>query len=579
LRVKIKDGQIIMKKNEQSTSPRKFHWPSAVLAGALFLLIGVAICVLIYATKTEPASASRPLTQLEHDLIRGGFAAVVVVGLILVLLARRLGQLPIARVLKPAMKVGAVILVVGACLMYFYTARGLTRRHYLNFHDMFHYFLGCKYHEETGYYEFYRCLLKADAESEHPHWRPKDRARDLNTYAFTNVRESIENANCDGFTADRWNELKHDVDLFKRYSHRKVVTDHGYNGTPFSARVAGSLANLFTVEYESLPTAVFFDVMGLCLLFAVLSWGFGWRIAFLCALFHAVNFSDFYFHVSFFRYWWLVTLGISLAFLYKNRYGPAAVFMTASAMLNVFPLMFFGGIGLKVIHSLATRRKIAPPHKVFITWTVIATIVFGGISLLHTRPIDRYGDFFEKMGRHSAKLTTTRSGFKYNFMYRGETTQDLAKISYEEKARDLTRIKTPYSILVGAILFVGMFLAFRLDDFKATIFLGFLLFFMLFSTVAYYYACASTLVMFWADDLRKNRGVLFVAFLFALLTLVHIAWQVSEFRGFVNNTVVTGIYTLYLGVVMIYLSVYTGLLGSAKEFVSGLFGALRKRSA
>ncbi|MCP4680046.1 MAG: hypothetical protein GY854_32055 [Deltaproteobacteria bacterium] len=517
-----------------------------------FVVIGVAVCALVYFTKSEPAVKPYPLNQIEHDCIRGTFAALTMVGLFVVLIVRSLESSELKHRLQLVLKAGAVILVVLASVMYFYSARGLTRRHYLNFHDLYHYFLGCKYYHEVEYNNFYACHLQADREKSKPRFRERDKVRDLNTYKKSRVKNIRESADCSSFSEERWDEFKRDTDVFGKHSSRRIILDHGYNGTPFSAFIAGGVAQLPEVNYQNLIFVTFIDILGLCILFAVVQWGFGWRIAFLFALFLMVNFADFYFHVSFFRYLWMVTLGIGLACLNKEKYGLSAVFLTASAMLNVFPLLFFAGIGLKLVYSLIKERTLKPRYRTFVVWAVIATIFFGGLSLMHERPIDRYKTFFSNMGMHSGLLTSTRTGFRYNFMFKGELTKEHPRYSYAEKKRDFEEIQIPYNIVVGLILILGAMLVLRLDDFRATVLAGFLLLFMLFSTVVYYYACASVLVLLWAKDINRKRGVGLIALLFGLMVVPYVLWWQTEYRMFINNTVLTAVFTLYLLVTFCY---------------------------
>jgi hypothetical protein len=82
---------------------------------------------------------------------------------------------------------------------------------------------------------------------------------------------------------------------------------------------------------------------------------------------------------------------------------------------------------------------------------------------------------------------------------------------------------------------------------------------MLFSTVAYYYACAALLVLIRAGELRRARGVLLTALLFALMAVDYVIWDTTRFRLFLDNTVLSGLFTIYLAVVLGVLARSTGL--------------------
>lgn len=555
---------------------RKEKLPRSLLAALFFLLLSAGLCALIWSTEVpEPRNESVPVTAFQSDGLRGVVAGVTVLGLLVVVALRRFRPKLLEGRLRTALKVAAVLLVIFGSLVYFYIPRGVARPEYLNHHDLYHYFLGLKYYPEVSYENFYACHLKADHERSRPRYRDRDAVRDLLTYEVRRAKDIRPRADCSHFTPERWREFNHDIDYFDRHMARTTLTDQGYNGTPFHALVAGAISQLPEVDRRGLIAATFVDVVGLCALFAVLSWAFGWEIAFLVALFQFANFADFYFHVSFFRYWWLITLGVGLACLHKKRYGAAAVFLVVSAMLNVFPLLFVTGIALKILVQLVRERRLAPHYKTFVAWAAAATVICGAASMVHDRPVERYDTFFSKMHVHSRLLSAKRIGFQYAFMYRGEITEQDRNTSYDRKERDLRDMRVVFRLIVGAILIFAAFVIVRLDDVQAAVLSGFLLFFLLFSTVAYYYASAAFLVLLWAGELRRSRGALLTALLFALMGVVYVAWEETRFREFVNNTVLTGIFTLYLAVVLAVLARSTGLARDAAAMVR----RLRKRPA
>ena len=546
-----------------------------------FVALGLGLCLLIYSTEIDPPPDAYDMTTMESDNLRGLVAGVTAAGLILLIAVRRLR--PALRPEAPNRWFNVVVaaLVILGSLTYFYVPRGVARSRYLNAHDLYHYFLGAKYYGEVGYNEYYGCHLRADQERRRPKYRARDRVRDLRDYRLRRVAEVRREADCSGFSEERWEEFRHDLDYLDRFSQRRVITDHGYNGTPFHALLASNFAELFEVDTRGLVLATFVDIMAVCLLFAVLVWGFGWPVTALFALFLFANIGDFYFHVSFSRYWWLLTLGSGLACLERQRYGAAAVLMVLSAMLNVFPLLFFAGLGVKMLFQLVRERRLEGKYKTFVTWAAGATVICAALSLTHDRPVERYQTFFSNMSRHSGLLTSTRTGFRYNFMYRGEVIEDDPHSSWSSKREDLVALYPVYIPLVGMILLLGALIALRLDDLRATVLSGFLLFFMLFSTVIYYYALASVLVLLWIRDLERRRGLVMLALLFATMGLVHIGWELSEYRRFLNTALLTFFFTFNLGVSLIVLAFSSGLFGPeswlGRRIVSPLWGALARR--
>ena len=523
-----------------------------------FIGMGVILCIVIAVTETQPHHGSPPSTQLEQDGLRGVSTVVGLIGLLAILAVRRWVNIKPLRFL---LKASAVTLVVFAGVSYFYTTRSLTRRHYLNFHDAFHYFLGCKYIEETGYNEFYNCYYKALKEREDRRYTPNMRIRNLHDYGYIRIKHAVENADCSKFSKARWEAFKTDSTLFADFLSDGATRDHGYNGTPLSAAVFGFVANIPKVTYENLVYLTFFDLFALSILFAVFTWGFGWRMGLLAALFHFVNFGDYYYHVSFFRYWWWVTLGVGITCLHKEKHGIAALFLVASAMLNVFPVLFIGALGIRILYTTVKERRLAPLHRTFLIWSVIGAIAFGGISLTNRNPIEQYEEFFDNMEQHSGLLTGTRAGFRYNFLFQGVTGEDFLKnpVNIREKYH-----RNRVAITISALLLLGLFslLIVRLDDAQAAIIGGFALLFFLFSTVRYYYALAPLLLLLWVNDIKTYRGILLCALLFFMMSVVHLAWWRTTFSPFVTNTLYTAMFTLYLGVIFVVLGKRSGLFSS-----------------
>jgi hypothetical protein len=414
----------------------------------LFLVLGVGISILISITDGSPTRNENDWSVYDNDAATGVIAGLVCLGLLLVVAIERFKSSLLSDGNKRILKVVAVLLVAAGASTYFYTARAVAQIRYPKTWDSYHYFLGAKYFRELGYNNLYACHVLADSQQRRPKYAPNDRIRDLENYRTIRVRQALQGAEevcSNAFSDERWEEFKRDTRLFDRYNIKRVINDHGYNGTPLHAVIAGGLAQIPEVTWENLVRVSFIDIIGLSIMFAVVVWAFGWKVAFLFALFFFTNFADRFGYIgaSYFRYQWMVTLGIGLALLKKEKYAASAVFITLSAMLNVFPLLFFSGIGAKIAHKFYKERRFDPNHKTFLIWAIGATLVFGGISLMQERNIHNYSQFLSNMSRHSALLTKSRIGFQYNFHFRGEIREDNPNTSFERKAEDLKKIRIP----------------------------------------------------------------------------------------------------------------------------------------
>lgn len=543
-----------------------FKQRGSLIWSSIFLVLGGFVCFIIYLYEADEGLRPPPfeLTPVEADYFMGVAAGLTALGLVALLIVRRVWSSGPPKWVSVTLKSAAVLVLVFGALSYFVAERSVAQRHYPKFHDLYHYFFGLKYYPEVGYNQLYNCHLKADGERQRPQIDDRERVRDLKTYRIRRAEELRSKAQCDTFSSERWQEFREDSEFFRRLAPRGVIRDHGYNGTPFHARIAGLIANIPEVTYANIVALTFVDIGGLCLMFAVAVWAFGWKAAFLFALFFFSNFADRFYYIgaSFFRYQWLVTLGIGLACLKKDKLRLAALLLTASAMLNVFPLFFLAGIGIKVLYQLLRTRKLESRYRTFVAWCVIGASLWGGVSLLHDRPLDRYQTFFSNMSMHSDLLTRSRIGFKYNFMFRGEYTSEAPNYSYARKRAEFERWPTQVAFftLLAIVLAWTTMLIFRLDDFRATVLAGFTLFFMLLGTVEYYYAVAAVLVLLWVDELHRRRGVLMLLLLFVLQAATFVVWWQSQYLRFMNNHVMTWYFTAYLLVVLVVLSFTSGLI-------------------
>ena len=463
------------------------------------------------------------------------------------------------------------ILVFIAGVTYFYGDRGISKLHYVKIYDSYHYLIGAKYYDELGYYGLYRCHLLADSEREDPRISSRTRVRNLETYEISDAKRELEKADRSGFSEERWKEFESDLSIFDSSSLiTSMLIDHGYNGTPFHSFLAGAVANSVKLDYEQLAKSTLIDIWAICIVCMLVFWAFGWQIGCLFSIFIFTNFADRFSFIgaSFFRYIWLATLVSGIAFMKKGWYKTSGFFITMSAMLNVFPILYFAGIGIKSLYQLIKERQLDKKYRHFIYSSIISAIILGVLSLTPKAGIKSYEVFWKNMSHHSGLMTSSRIGFQYNFLFKGEMTDDDTHYSYKTKAKDLAEIKLPYTILVGALLLSAFWISRRLNDVSATVFSGFLLFFMMFSTVRYYYASACLLVLLWHGKLSKRSGKLSLALLFLLMSITYYIWQETRFlKKFLNNNVMSGLFTIFLGFSLVYFSYSLGYMTKLRRLI------------
>ena len=532
-----------------------------LLLTGLLLVLPIPLCWLIFTMETPPITRSGYIgiegftyrTDYNHALM-GIVALVSSVAALVVALVNGSRAWLRSHLIRRLLTVATLALVTFGAVLYFYGSR-VARTHYPWFQDSYHYLLGPKYFAELGYDGLYGCHLQADAQRPQRRYADTDRVTDLTRDEAAYVRDVRASADCAEFSAERWEEFQRDVLFYDLTVRKQALRDRGYNGTPFHTVVAGTLANLVRVDYETVLGLTFIDLTAICLLLAAVSWVFGWRVGCVFALFVFTNFADRFNFIgaSFFRYIWFACLVLGLTLMKKERHGVAAVLMVAAAMLNVFPLLFFAGIGVKIVFEWWEHRRIDPKHRTFVIWAVAATLAFGVVSLAQRNPVSTYGKFLGAMRHHSRELTSMRVGFQYDFLFRGEILKSDAVVSYDDKADDLRRLRPVYYTLAGAVLILGVLVARRLDDLSATVLVGFLLFFLWFSTVSYYYAVTALLLLLWHRPEDRRVGLIFASILFGLTAGIYLLWYLTDNHlKFLNNTAMSTMLTVYVAGVLGY---------------------------
>ena len=544
------------------------------LGGALlFGLLGTVTSLLVLVFELDPSTAGKgsaaPTQTIELCLLLSAAAIATV------LAARAL----IARPLLSRVAVVALAFLTFACgLFYLYGQRGVARRHYAKFHDSFHYTLGAKYFREVGYLNFYDCAATAHSESQ-PRWpRGDEKIRDLRTYRMIPARQAIARTDCLSlFGGDRWREFKSDVVLFNRYkSVPRLLTDHGYNGSPTHTFFASHLANTFELSYASVTSLALIDVCAITAMLAIVAYAFGAPIGLLFAALFFVNFSDRFYFIggSMMRYVWLATLVSGISMLRLGRYRTAGVLMTSAGLLNVFPILFLLGVVVRAGHVLIRTRTLPRNYRRFIGAGVLTGLLGLGLGASHGNGANNYGEFLGFIGGHSQKLTSSRTGLRFVVLYRGQSTKDEKATSYRVKVRELLRA-APFLLAFGAaLLLAGIVLCLRLDDVEASCLLGFLAFFVIFGTVEYYYAATPILLLTFHKRWKTSRlGAIMVASPFALMVIALALWRDTQFLKFCNNTVMSAGILSLLCLTLVYLAREVGLVSNAKRIAAALLAS------
>ncbi|HEY5372858.1 MAG TPA: hypothetical protein VIK01_04190 [Polyangiaceae bacterium] len=272
------------------------------------------------------------------------------------------------RISKKTKRWVAIVLTVAAFFTYFdFFNPNVRYDQYYHRHEFFHYYLGSKYFKEIGYNRLYECTAIAEIELGRGAQVAKRDLRDLRKNLITPVKDTYvlsDPGQCKNrFTAARWEAWKKDVDWFYHSSAGSywdnMQKDHGYNPPPvwgMAGKFFGSFAPAGDGYFKILSMIDIAFHIGIVLLFY---WAFGYRVMAVAIVFWGCNApANFYWTGgAFLRQDWLFMLVAAVCCAKKRKFFLAGGALSWSALLRIFPIIFFGGWGIMVLFEIIRRVR------------------------------------------------------------------------------------------------------------------------------------------------------------------------------------------------------------------------------
>ena len=233
--------------------------------------------------------------------------------------------------------------------------------------ETYHYYVGAKYFRELGYRGLYRCTAVADAEAGLRAEVEARWARDLGTNRLVPAAELLrEPERCKArLRPERWREFRRDVRFFRERLpierwHRTQV-DHGYNATPAWGLLGGLLANTGPATPAQILLLRLLDPLLLAGTGIAIAWAFGWRTLCVALLFWGTHHPSHYGWVggAYLRQLELAALLVGICCLRRARPAAGGALLAAAALVRVFPLVAFAGVGLRVLWGVLGQRRLA----------------------------------------------------------------------------------------------------------------------------------------------------------------------------------------------------------------------------
>ncbi len=321
---------------------------------------------------------------------------------------------------------GALLVLCSLAAVAGYFRFGDLPRGYVHRWEMFHYYLGSKYHAELGYKRLYTCVALADAEANVPGTHTR-RLRDLETDHLISAEQALRASDCQAhFSSARWREFSADVSEFRRQTPSKrawqrMQLDHGYNPPPLWSVIGGAIAKRVPPTPALLTGIALLDVVLMAGCIALLAWAFGLKAALIATVFWGTQAaSDFgWTGGAFLRQDWLFCSVAAAALLRKRHFFSAGAALASAALLRFFPLLFFVG-PLLVVAVRARHGTLTGGDRRFVLGllTALVTLLLWSSASVG---LDDYWGFLDHIRiRHLAQISN-HMGLRTLFSYSSDT--------------------------------------------------------------------------------------------------------------------------------------------------------------
>lgn len=419
----------------------------------------------------------------------------------------------------------AAIPIVAVALLSF-TGHGRPwQRHFLNNHDVYHYYFGAKYSDELGYDRLYHCTLLALDEINPDLHKNVKKVRSLITYVHVKKSWFLDRPHycMERWSPERWEEFEADLQAFAKgrpLSWASLLRDKGYNPSPIWNMVGRRVASVISPQpWWEFNLLGVLDLLLLAAAFGLAFRAFGWWAPAIGLIFLAGSYALTLTHIrgAMLRLDWLACLIAAAAALRLERHRLAGALLAYASLVRVFPVLFLFGPAVLAFRSVLTTRRLAVRYRRLFGAFLASCILLGGLSVLDDGGLWRWRAFASKMALHSGDISTTRLGLEYLMSYRGETSWDDVRgedgrkgfrphyVKLKQKINTQNR-SLRLGIALVVLVALGLLLRGR-DDVEAMA-LGFPAIYVLVSTTFYYYCLLVPVVLVLADRSSRDRALL-----------------------------------------------------------------------
>ncbi len=417
---------------------------------------------------------------------------------------------------------------------------------YLRTWNIYHYYLGAKYFPELRYTDLYACSLEADSEKDASRriWSDNTRVRDLTNYELSQP-DRLPPCPRERFTSERWASFSGDLSELMKLEPAsfwwRVITDKGFNPTPFWISVGGPIAGRLAIidDPAAMRALTGIDLVMLLASFAGLAFAFGARATLLAGLGLVTYFGSYGLLVgNFLQYGWLAFVLAAVSLWHGKRDLWAAPCFAAAIMLRVFPAMLLAGLVVRTgyvafvaLRERGSGRASSAEAEARRNLTFLTSV--GGFCLLFflvssvTVGLEAWLDFFHNMRIHSAYVVgeAFNVGLKNLFATAGAGNVDAGftyaqtYVATAQRLRAYADLRVYYYLAVAVLGVLFAIASVRTEagkSFASSLFAAYLLL----ALSPYYYACLILVFLLPGRD-RRVLG----AQVGSLLLLAYHLWK------------------------------------------------------
>ncbi|HUD72497.1 MAG TPA: hypothetical protein VMQ62_11110 [Dongiaceae bacterium] len=424
--------------------------------------------------------------------------------------------------------------------------------------EFYHYLLATRYFHEVGYSGLYDATVVADHEDDPEHWNGDLEVRSLRTYDLVPRSTVLERAGTirAPFTPERWEAFKRDVAVFRaalgdEWRASRFQVDHGYNGSPLTTLLLGTLSRLPFLDTRSFILAAAWGdtVLMIATALLVARWVGAWEGALLLFVWAVNPFNDFQtIGGAYLRYPHFVAL-LVMAFAWaRGRLTAAGGALAVATALRVYPL--FLAIGLAAQALLSPRRsELLPRAMRCLAAFAVVLVALALLTSYQPSPdgTNPWAPYAAKLRLHAHQLSYNVVSFQYLFFY-AESRNAAAIAQSWQEGRNLNWVieatkafaahQGGYLIAIGAAL-AALAVALRRSGPEEGLFTGLVLVFLL-QHLSHYDWFVLSIVPFLFPGCRRAALALFLLFMLAcLVPFLPAAAAIVDFRFYLLSLLMT----------------------------------------